>query len=92
MRQPKAGVEEQPETKGNLQGGANTGSAATEFHAAVVQSRPPPVFRNGSKKPGVVGIDEAGGHHAGERVPSGAFATLKTSSISAPRAIGPTTG
>ena len=28
-----------------------------------------------------VGIDEAGDHHAGERAPSGAFATLKTSSL-----------
>jgi hypothetical protein len=28
-----------------------------------------------------VGIDETGDHRAGERAPSGAFATLRTSSI-----------
>jgi hypothetical protein len=40
-----------------------------------------------------VGIDEAGDHHAGDRAPSGAFATFENNPpYSAARAIGPTTG
>ena len=76
--QPKAGVEEQPETKET--------SKAVQIWGRLLPNFMPPLFDPVRRLSFVaarrslrdVGIDEAGDHHAGERAPSGAFATLKT--------------